>query len=137
MVIIIGFLRRLFELYQLWSQRLGYFKDWITWLEWALFFTSIIFTTIFANINGCLCVLKWQWQLGIVAVFLGWIGLVGFLSKLPLIGLYVVMFHEIVKTSLKVIIFSILLVVAFALAFYMAFFEPGITVRLCKSDSHR
>ena len=100
----------------------------MNWLECLLFLSSIIFASVFANVNNCFCVHGWQWQIGIMAVFLGWIGLIVFISKLPLIGVYVVMFLEICKTVLKVIVFACFLVIAFALAFYMAFFEPAITV---------
>ena len=78
--------------------------------------------------NDCLCPLAWQWQIGVVVVFFGWIGLIVFLSKLPLIGIYIAMFLKIFKTLLKMIFFSFLLVVAFSLAFYMAFSEAEIMV---------
>ena len=127
-VIIVAIFRLFLEVYQMISQRFVYFKDWVNWLEWIQFLCSIIFVFIFGNINGCLCVLRLQWEVGIVAVFLGWIGLVIFVSKLPRVGLYVIMLLEILKTTLRVLIFSLLLVTAFALCFYMAFFEAGITV---------
>ena len=114
------------EIYQMISQQLQYFQDWVNWMEWCLLICSIIFVSVFRN--ECLCVNPWQWQIGIVAVFLGWIELIFFLSKLPLVGLYVVMFLEILKTIIKLIIFSCLLLIAFGLAFYMAFFEPDIMV---------
>ena len=126
-VIILALFRLFLEMYQMISQGLRYLLDWVNWMEWFLFVCTVIFASVFHA--DCLCVRDWQWQIGIVAVFLGWIELMFFLSKLPLIGIYVVMFLEILKTVLKIIIFSFLLLVAFGLAFYMAFFEPNITVK--------
>ena len=108
------------------SQPLQYFQDWVNWMEWCLLVCCIIFVSVFHS--ECLCASTWQWQIGIVAVFLGWIELIFFLSKLPLVGLYIVMFLEILKTILKLLLFSFLLMTAFGLAFYMAFSEPNVVV---------
>ena len=125
-VLIIAFLRLFLELYQLVTQHWRYVLDWINWLEWCLFICSIIFVWVFSS--DCLCVSDRRWQVGVVAIFLGWIGLINFISKLPYIGIYVLMFFEILKTVLKLIAFAFLLVLGFGLVFYMTFFEPGITV---------
>ena len=125
-VLILVFCRLFMECHQLITQHWRYLIDWVNWLEWCLFICSIIFVWVFHT--DCLCVLEWQWQVGIAAVFLSWMGLINFVSKLPYIGIYVIMFFEIFKTVLKLIIFSFLLVIGFGLAFYMTFFEPGITV---------
>ena len=124
-MIIFAFLRIFWELYQLLSRQHEYFKDWINLFEWCLYICSIIFVWVFNS--DCLCVSKLQWQVGVVAIFLGWIGLIHFFSKLP-IGIYILMFFEILKTVLKLIAFAFLLVLCFGLVFYMTFFEPGITV---------
>jgi len=87
---------------------------------------SIIFVWVFHT--GCLCPLYWQWQLGAVAIFLGWMNLIVFIQKFPLTGIYVLMFINILYTFLRTVMLSFLLVIAFSLTFYMAFFEPGITV---------
>ena len=72
----------------------------------------------------------WQWQLGAIAVFLGWVDLIIFFSKLPLTGIYVVMFIDILYTFCRLFILSTLLVVAFGLAFFMAFNEPDRLVSI-------
>ena len=70
----------------------------------------------------------WQWQFGAIAVFLGWLDLIIFIRKLPLTGIYVVMFVDIFYTFCRLFFLSLLLVIAFSLAFYMAFHEPDISV---------
>ena len=105
----------------------GPILDWINVLIKAVLFPfSIIFVWVFHT--DCLCPLRWQWQIGALAVCLGWIILVFFISKFPLIGIYVLMFVHVFKTFLKVLILAILLVVGFALTFYLVFTEPGIEV---------
>ena len=86
----------------------------------------MIFTFVFAT--PCLCVYSWQWQFGVVAVFLGWVGLINFLQKWPVTGVYVLMFVNIIGSFAKIAFLAVLLVIAFALAFYMLFFEPDETV---------
>ena len=95
-------------------------------MEVALFACSFIFVWVFHF--DCLCPRNWQWQIGVVAVFLGWIDLIVFISKFPLTGIYVLMFVKILYTFLRMLTLSILLVVAFGLTFYLAFTEPTITV---------
>ena len=119
-MIIFAFLHILRELYQLVNLRKLY--EWTNLLELCC---SIIFVWVFNS--DCLCVSKLQWQVGVVAVFLGWIGLINFSSKLPYIriGVHIL---DILKTVLYLIAFAFLLVLSFGLVFYMTFFEPGITV---------
>ena len=77
-----------------------------------------------ASQTECYCERNWQWQVGVVAVFLAWINLVIFAEKIPLTGLYVVMFLNIFYTFMRMVILAFLLVISFALAFYMLFYDP-------------
>jgi len=120
--ILTALLRLAAEMFQLWKHPLDYLLDWVNWLEIPLYLFSIIFTFVFAT--PCLCVHSWQWQIGVVAVFLGWVGLITFLQKWGVTGVYVLMFVNIITTFLKIAFLALLLVVAFALAFYMLLFEP-------------
>ena len=110
------------EFFQFLRHPLDYLLDWVNWLELALYIYSIIFTFVF--VTPCLCVYSWQWQIGVVAVFLGWVGLITFLQKWPVTGVYVLMFVNILGTFTKIAFLAVLLVIAFALAFYMLLFEP-------------
>jgi transient receptor potential cation channel subfamily A protein 1 len=125
-VVFMALVRIGMEIYQLKLRFPRYFLDETNWIEMVLFLSSITFVWVFHN--DCLCPLKWQWQVGVVAVFLGWIVLTLFISKFPKIGIYVLMFLNVFRTFLKVLLLSIFLVLAFALTFYLAFTEPEITV---------
>ena len=98
---------------QLVTQFPRYIFDWINWMEIILYICAIVFVWVFHA--DCLCPLTWQWQIRVVAVFLGWIDLIAFISKFPLTGIYVLMFVKILYTFLKMLILSILLVLALGL----------------------
>ena len=125
-VIIASLCRLVLEGIQFVTQFSRYLSDWVNWMEIGLYVCSIIFVWVF-HID-CLCPLTWQWQIGVVAVFFGWIDLIVFISKFPLTGIYVLIFVKILYTFLKVLTLSILLVVAFGLTFYLAFTQPEILV---------
>ncbi len=124
--IIITFLaltRLVMETFQLLLRRLTYLSDWINWMENILFAFSIVFVWVLNT--DCYCTYNWQWQIGTFAVFLAWINLLLFAEKIPLTGLYIVMFLHIFHTFLRTIVLGFLLVIAFALAFYMIFYDPN------------
>ena len=87
---------------------------------------------MFLKLYWCLCVYSWQWQIGVVAVFLGWVGLITFLRKWPVTGVYVLMFVNILGSFLKIVFLALLLVISFGLAFYMLLFEPDEVVSVVK-----
>jgi len=120
--ILTALLRLGLEIFQLCRHPLEYLLDWVNWMEIPLYIFSIIFTFVFAT--TCLCVYSWQWQIGVVAVFLGWVGLITFLQKWPVTGVYVLMFVNILGSFLKIAFLALLLVISFGLAFYMLLFEP-------------
>ena len=58
-------------------------------------------------------------SIGSLAIFLAWINLLLFLRKIPRLGIYFVMFTDVLKTfSLFSVTFS-LFIIAFALGFYI------------------
>ena len=126
--IVTAIFRLAIELSQLYRHPLEYLQDWVNWLEIPLYLCSIIFTSVFAT--PCLCIYNWQWQFGAVAVFLSWIGLISFLQKWHVTGVYILMFINVILSFLKIGFLALLLVIAFALAFYMLFFEPDEMVSI-------
>ena len=129
--IVTAILRLAIELIQLCRHPLEYLQDWVNWLEIPLYLSSMIFTFVFAT--PCLCLCNWQWQIGVVSVFLSWIGLISFLQKWPVTGVYILMFINIIQSFLKIAFLAFLLVIAFALAFYMLFFEPNEMVSILRT----
>ena len=103
-----------------------YLSDFVNYMEITLYISSIIFVFVFRT--PCLHIYHWQWQFGVLAVFLGWLVVISFLQKWPSTGIYVIAFLTTMKSFLKVAFLAVLLVITFALPFYMQFFEPGKTV---------
>ena len=85
-VLVIAVIRLGMELFQFLRliNALEYLKDIVNWIEVILFVCSILFAFVF--FNNCLCPQTWQWEVGVVAVFLAWIDLIIFLRKIPLTG---------------------------------------------------
>ena len=105
-------------------ERLGYyFLNHENWLELFLYSFTLIFLGPLGG--ACVCPKSWEWQIGALAVFLAWIHLGIFVKKMPQLGLYVIMFEDIVITFIKIAIPALLLVLAFSMAFYMMFFVPS------------
>ncbi|XP_070567287.1 transient receptor potential cation channel subfamily A member 1 homolog [Ptychodera flava] len=61
----------------------------------------------------------WQWKCAAICIFLAWMNLIIFIRKLPLVGIYVVMFIDVLYTFVKFFIVLFLFVIAFGLAFYV------------------
>ena len=96
---------------------LDYLRNWMKWVETPLYVFSMIFVAIGPHFD------HWIWQLGVLTIFLGWIVLIGYLQQWPFTGVYILMLVHIIKSFLKVAFLALLLVVAFALTFYMQFFQ--------------
>lgn len=118
--------RIVIEIFQFMRLKLHYFKEVINWLEIVLYFCTLNFVWVFHS--PCFCVVERQWELGVIAVFLGWLIMTLFTDKLPWGGLYVLMFISIFRTFLKTILLSLLLLISFGLAFFMLFHHPDIAV---------
>ena len=125
-VIFCASFRLLIELIQLCVLRLRFLLNWGNLMEIILFTFSIVYGWVFHS--PCLCPTSWQWQIGAIAVFLAWIDLILFFAKFPQIGIYSLIFVKILSTFCKAVFVSTLLVIAFALALYMSFYEPAIMV---------
>ena len=110
------------EAFQLALFRIEYLTSFVNYVEVPLFILTIVFT--FVSSNQCFCTRPWQWQIGVIAVFLSWIALIISTRKLPVVGIYVVMFARIFKNFMMVLILALLLISAFAIPLYMIFYDP-------------
>ncbi|CAH1773123.1 unnamed protein product [Owenia fusiformis] len=103
------------ELFQLFHQKFRYFLDPINIMEWMIYGASLAFTVPF--LFGFSSIV--QWQCAPIAVCLAWINFMLFFVRLDVIGIYVVMFLEILKTLVKVLVVFFTVIVAFGMTFYM------------------
>ncbi|XP_019854452.1 PREDICTED: ankyrin repeat domain-containing protein 17-like isoform X2 [Amphimedon queenslandica] len=110
------------EAFQLVLFKEEYLTSFVNFIEVPLFVFTIIFASVHSN--QCYCTHSWQWQTGVIAVFLCWIALIFSIRKLPVVGIYVVMFIKIFNNFMKVVTLALLLILAFAVPFYMMFYDP-------------
>jgi hypothetical protein len=57
--------------------------------------------------------------MGAITITLAWLNLLGTVCQLPIIGIYVVMFYDILKTFFRFAIVFIVFIVAFGLGFHI------------------
>ena len=116
--------------FQLCHESKSYICNWVNLLvnvfEVSLYVLSIMFVSVFWT--PCMCLQKWQWQIGVIAILLAWVNLIRVFAKFPSTGIYVIMFGRILLTFLKVIVLSVLLLTTFAITFHMTFSEAQFQV---------
>ena len=97
-------------------------------VRFLMFAFAVAFAAVFSF--QCPCVTNTQWQVGLLAVFLGWINMITFIKLVPRLGVYLLMFQNVIYSFFKMLLLGLLLIVAFGLAFYMLFRTPSQMVCL-------
>ena len=112
-------------------------KSYIRHLENNLSIVVFPLTVIFVvDFNSCSEVtglrLGWQWEIGAVCITISWLSFLSNVQMLPVLGIYVLMITDILKTFLKVAFIVMLFIMAFALGFHcllgeqVTFYQGGI-----------
>ncbi|XP_071497815.1 transient receptor potential cation channel subfamily A member 1-like [Diadema antillarum] len=120
-ILILAVINLIRELFQMYFQHRSYFTNLCNLIEWTLYVLAILLALPLSQIqyhDGIRIPLTWQWQCGAVAVFLAWINLILYIRRFSVLGIYVIMFTEILRTFMQFVLILVLFVVAFALAFY-------------------
>ncbi|XP_014772761.1 transient receptor potential cation channel subfamily A member 1 homolog [Octopus bimaculoides] len=117
-VIVLGVLMLLREIFQLVQAGLGYLT-YVNLLDWLTYLFAILFVLGFSQCQQqVLYIEEWQWNLGSIGIFLAWIDLVLYVQKVPRFGIYVVMFTDILYTFIQFAVVFSLFIVAFAFGFF-------------------
>uniref|UniRef100_A0AAX7VMA9 Ion transport domain-containing protein n=1 Tax=Astatotilapia calliptera TaxID=8154 RepID=A0AAX7VMA9_ASTCA len=94
--------------------RWKYFMDYSNQSDWISAIFSILFVVpLMINAEGSL-----HWQAGAIAVLNSWVGFLLYLQRFEGVGIYVVMFGEIMKTLVRIVLLFFYLMLAFSLAFH-------------------
>ena len=72
----------------------------------------------------------WQWQIGAISITMTWLNLLSNVRKFPFLGIYVVMFSDVMQTFLKFSIICALFLVAFSLGFHVLLAEQVALVTI-------
>ena len=89
-------------------------------LRSGMLILTIIFV-LFGFWNDCWCAPPWQWQIGALTLFMAFINILLTLKRMPILGVPITMLLNIVVTFVKLIYLPVLLILAFAIPFYMVF----------------
>lgn len=121
------------ELILMCKQRKKYFTNPYNLLQWAdvpCFVLTLTFASVVLN-SDCHCPSAREWQVGIAGLFISWITFLKYLNKVPGISNYVLMLWRIVRTFGRVALsIGIPLILTFSWPFYMALYDPEISVSL-------
>ncbi|CAB3226223.1 unnamed protein product [Arctia plantaginis] len=103
------------EAYNVKQQKWHYMVDPSNLVSWILYVSStlMVFPTMFGYFNDI------QFSAASITVFLSWFELLLLLQRFDQIGIYVVMFLEILQTLIKVLMVFSILIIAFGLAFFI------------------
>lgn len=104
------------EIIQFGQQRYHYLFDPNNFVSWLLYINALfMISPIFRG--GLIC--DYLYSAASMTVFLSWFNLLLHLQRFDQIGIYVVMFLEILQTLIKVLILFSILIIAFGLAFFI------------------
>ena len=104
------------EIIQLSQKRYHYLFEPVNFVSWLLYINTIIMISpIFTN--GYVC--DFLYASASFTIFLSWFNLLLHLQRFDQIGIYVVMFLEILQTLIKVLMVFSILIIAFGLAFFI------------------
>ncbi|KAH8306988.1 hypothetical protein KR044_002213 [Drosophila immigrans] len=105
------------ELIQIYQQRLHYLVETVNLISWVLYISALIMIVPAFRPDGEINTI--HYSAAAIAVFLSWFRLLLFLQRFDQVGIYVVMFLEILQTLIKVLMVFSILIIAFGLAFYI------------------
>uniref|UniRef100_A0A1A9V4K4 Transient receptor potential cation channel subfamily A member 1 n=1 Tax=Glossina austeni TaxID=7395 RepID=A0A1A9V4K4_GLOAU len=105
------------ELIQIYQQRLHYILEIVNLISWILYISTLIMVAPVCKTDGAIT--NVHYSAASISVFLSWFRLLLFLQRFDQVGIYVVMFLEILKTLIKVLLVFSILIIAFGLAFYI------------------
>lgn len=104
------------EVIQVTQKRHHYLLEPINLVSWILYGNALIMISpIFTNGHVC----DYLFSAASLTVFLSWFNLLLHLQRFDQIGIYVVMFLEILQTLIKVLVVFSILIIAFGLAFFI------------------
>jgi hypothetical protein len=70
------------------------------------------------------------YQLGAVLLTAAWLNLLSYMRQLPVVGQYIIIFHDVFNTFLSFIVVFFIFVLSFALGFYLLL-DYQVSYELC------
>ena len=123
LVVIFAIAQMIKELYQIYLQRLKYFKQASNLLDWLVYVWALFFMIPFISQKSHFNVGAVLWPSGAGLVLLSFANLISSLRRFGFFGIYIAMFLEVIKTALRVLLVFSLFIIGFAIAFFILFKE--------------
>ena len=118
-VMIFAVLHIALEILQVYKNRGYYFTSFENYVQLFVFTGSIVFTS---NVGRqCNCIDENRWQLGAFVLFFAWINFMILLKDYPTFGAPINLLFTIWHKYIRLVYLPILLMISFALPFYMVF----------------
>eukprot|EP00117_Sycon_ciliatum_P021223 scpid19736/ scgid18665/ Transient receptor potential cation channel subfamily A member 1 homolog len=116
-VIVFAVIHIIKELIYIITLRLDYFQP-ETILDWCVYSLSLVFVWpgLYGHQPNDI-----QWRCGAIALCVAWFNLLTYVQRFNEVGIYVVMFWSVIKTFIKVFLVYSIVLIAFALCFYILF----------------
>uniref|UniRef100_A0A8D3EF35 Transient receptor potential cation channel, subfamily A, member 1b n=1 Tax=Scophthalmus maximus TaxID=52904 RepID=A0A8D3EF35_SCOMX len=107
----------------------NYLKDSSNHSDWfSAIFSLLFIIPIMLNVDGSL-----HWQAGAIAVLNSWVGFLLYLQRFEGVGIYVVMFGEILKTLVRIVMLFVFLLLAFALGFHALMLNQSVPLSVIQT----
>lgn len=104
------------EIVQIYQQKWHYLLEPTNFISWLLYLGAIVMVScVFLGDE----VKEEHFSAASMTVFLSWFNLLLFLQRFDQVGIYVVMFLEILQTLIKVLLVFSILIIAFGFAFFI------------------
>lgn len=107
--------------------------EWANMLHITTYILAIVsviddfFVLSYLKSNNISCD-RYQKGVNAVSIFLGWVNFILFIRKVPVFGIYIVMFLYVIRTFLKFFVVFFFLIMAFAFAFFVLLHdEDGVS----------
>ncbi|XP_072017056.1 transient receptor potential cation channel subfamily A member 1-like [Amphiura filiformis] len=114
-IVIYACLNIIKEFAQMFSQGSAYFTSTQNYGECILYVCTLMFVLPFwVGVYS-----HYQWAAGSIAIFFAWFNLLMYQERIDRIGIFIVMFIEILKSILQVMVVFSVIIIAFGLSFYM------------------
>ncbi|CAD7082067.1 unnamed protein product [Hermetia illucens] len=105
------------EAVQIYQQKIHYILEVVNIISWILHISALMMVLPVFSANNEVTTI--HYSAASITVFLSWFKLLLFLQRFDQVGIYVVMFLEILQTLIKVLLVFSILIIAFGLAFFI------------------
>ena len=107
-----------------WHQKIYILRNVLSkMIRLPAFICSLVLVLSIFLAPGSGCPTAWQLHIGLFAVTYGWIYFILLTSKLPLVGVYTIIYSTITITFTKLVLFALLLSLGTSVVFSVVFFD--------------